>query len=144
MIERLRVRIPTGVAGEFSSPELTLCADSSSVSVPPRVTAVARKRPLSFCRKCRLQVTLKHAYTFDPKKLDQAVQAYCGSLSGNELTRKPSGNTLSQSSQLAEPLWTDPGQKSGISVRKPPPLTSGYFDWQETRYRHVGDDHHHC
>ena len=24
--------------------------------------------------------------------------------------------TLSQSSQLAEPLWTDPGQKSGISV----------------------------
>ena len=28
MIERLRVRIP---AGEFSSPELTLCADSYSV-----------------------------------------------------------------------------------------------------------------
>ena len=26
--------------------------------------------------------------------------------------------TLSQSSQLAEPLWTDPGLKSGISVRK--------------------------
>ena len=24
--------------------------------------------------------------------------------------------TLSQSSQLAEPLWTDPGLKSGISV----------------------------
>ena len=26
--------------------------------------------------------------------------------------------TLIQSSQLAEPLWTDPGLKSGISVRK--------------------------
>ena len=26
--------------------------------------------------------------------------------------------TLGQSSQLAEPLWTDPGVKSGISVRK--------------------------
>ena len=26
--------------------------------------------------------------------------------------------TLSQSSQLAEPLWTDPGLKSGISVRE--------------------------
>ena len=26
--------------------------------------------------------------------------------------------TLGQSSQLAEPLWTDPGLKSGISVRK--------------------------
>ena len=29
----------------------------------PRVTAVARKRPRSFCRKCRWQVTAKHAYT---------------------------------------------------------------------------------
>ena len=35
MIERLRVRVPAGAAGEFSSPELTLCADSFSVSVPP-------------------------------------------------------------------------------------------------------------
>ena len=29
-----------------------------------------------------------------------------------------SGNTRSQSSQLAEPLWTDPGLKSGISARE--------------------------
>ena len=29
----------------------------------PRVTAVARKRPRSFCQKCRWQVTAKHAYT---------------------------------------------------------------------------------
>ena len=28
VIERLRVRIPAGAAGEISSPELTLCADS--------------------------------------------------------------------------------------------------------------------
>ena len=28
-----------------------------------RVTAVARKRPWSFCQKCRWQVTPKHAYT---------------------------------------------------------------------------------
>ena len=28
------------------------------------------------------------------------------------------GNIRPQSSQLAEPLWTDPGLKSGISVRK--------------------------
>ena len=27
-------------------------------------------------------------------------------------------NIQSQSSQLAEPLWTDPGTKSGISVLK--------------------------
>ena len=28
MIERLRVRIPAGAAGEFSSPGSTFCADS--------------------------------------------------------------------------------------------------------------------
>ena len=41
-----------------------------------------------------------------------------GTLSGKELTSSSSGNTRSQSSQLAEPLWTNPGVKSGISVRK--------------------------
>ena len=35
VLERLRVRIPAGAAGECSSPESTLCADSYSVSVPP-------------------------------------------------------------------------------------------------------------
>ena len=35
MIEKLRVWIPAGVAGEFSSPELILCADSYSASIPP-------------------------------------------------------------------------------------------------------------
>ena len=38
MIERLRIRIPAGAVGEFSSPELTSCADSYSVSVPPPVS----------------------------------------------------------------------------------------------------------
>ena len=45
-------------------------------------------------------------------------KAYCGNLSGNELTRNSLENSRSQSSQLAEPLWTDPGLKSGIIVRK--------------------------
>ena len=35
VIGRLRVRIPAGAAGECYSPELTLCAESYSVSVPP-------------------------------------------------------------------------------------------------------------
>ena len=35
VIERLRVRIPAGAVGEFSSPESTLCAESYWVSVPP-------------------------------------------------------------------------------------------------------------
>ena len=68
------------------------------------------------------QVTSKHAYTLDPTKSEwadyTAIQALFGNLSANELTRNSSGNTRSQSSQLAEPLWTDPGLKSGISVRE--------------------------
>ena len=39
-----------------------------------------------------------------------------GTYQENELTRNLSGNTRPQSSQLAEPLWTDPGVESGISV----------------------------
>ena len=68
------------------------------------------------CQKCRWQVTPKHMYTLDPSKSEWAdyatVQAECGNLSGNELTRNSSGNTGSQSSQLARPLWTDPGLNS--------------------------------
>ena len=87
-----------------------------------RGTTVARKRPRSFCPKRRWQVTPEHAYTLNPKKSEwadyAAVQALFGNLSGNELTRNSSGNTRSQSFQLAEPLRTDPGLKSGISVRE--------------------------
>ena len=39
-----------------------------------------------------------------------------GAYQGNELKRNWSGNDCSQSSQLNEPLWTDPGLKSEISV----------------------------
>ena len=47
-----------------------------------------------------------------------AVQASYGNLSGNEVTRNSSGNARSQSSQLAEPLWSDLGLNSGISGHK--------------------------
>ena len=64
----------------------------------PRVTAVECKIPRSFCQKCRWQVKPKHAYTLDTSKSEwadyAAVQAECGNLSGNELTRNSSGNTL--------------------------------------------------
>ena len=87
--------------------DLILWADSYSVSVPPRVTAMARKRPRSYCQKCRRRVTPKHAYSLDPTKSESAdyaaVQVQWGNLSGNELTHNSSGNTLPQSSQLSEP-----------------------------------------
>ena len=60
VIERSRVRIPAGTAGEFSSPGSTLLF---WYQFHPRVTAVASKRSRSFCQKCRWQVTAKHAYT---------------------------------------------------------------------------------
>ena len=41
-----------------------------------------------------------------------------GAYQGNKLTSNSSGNTQPQSSQLTEPLWTDPGLKSGIGVHK--------------------------
>ena len=80
------------------------------------------KDPGHSAKKCRWQVTPKYTYTLDPMQPEwadyAAVQALPGNLSGNELTRNSSGNTRLQPSQLAEPLWTDPGLKSGISVRK--------------------------
>ena len=63
----------------------------------PHVTAVACKRPRSFCQKCRWQVMPKHTYTFDPSKSEwadcAAVLGECWNLSGNELTCNSSGNT---------------------------------------------------
>ena len=89
----------------------------------PRVIAVARKRPRSLCQKCGWQVAPKQAYTLDAVKSEWAdyvaVQAHCMNLSGNELTRVSSRNFQPQSSQLAEPLWTDPGLWGGISARSP-------------------------
>ena len=88
----------------------------------PCFTAVARKRTRSFCQKYRWQVSSKYAYTLDPSKSEladyAAFQVECWNLSGNELTRNLSGNIRSQSSQLVEPLWTDPGLKSGVSFTR--------------------------
>ena len=97
-----------------------MCADSYSVFVPPPCYRNDTYNTPVILPK--VQVTPKKAYTFDPTKLQwadyAAVQAKCGNLSGNELTRNSSENASSQSSQLAEPLWTDQGLNGGISVRK--------------------------
>ena len=56
----------------------------------PHITALACKRPRSFCQKCSWQVTSKHVYTLDPLKSEwadyAAVQTECGYPSENELT----------------------------------------------------------
>ena len=122
MIERLRVRIPVGAAGEFTCLESTLCADSYSVSVAPPVLPQWHAKDPAFCQTCRWQVIPKYAYILDQTKSEwadyAAAQAWCGNLSGNKLTRNLSGDFRPQSSQFAEPLRTDPSIKSGISVRE--------------------------
>ena len=70
---RDRVRIPAGAAREFFSPESTLRTDLIRCPFHPRVTAVACKRPRSFCKKCRWQATPKDAYTIDQTKSEWAV-----------------------------------------------------------------------
>ena len=72
MIERLRVRIPAEVSGEFSSQNSLSVLTLIRCQFHPRVTAVARKRPRPFCQQCRWQVTSKHLYTLNPKKSEWA------------------------------------------------------------------------
>ena len=66
----LQVKCPAGMAGEFSSrlSVLTLIR----CPFPPYVTTVACKMPQSFFQKCRWQVSLKQADTFNPTKVDWA------------------------------------------------------------------------
>ena len=66
VIEWLRSRIPAEAAGEFSSSLSALIL----IRCPfhPRVTAVARKTPRSFCQNWGWQVTPKLTYTLDPTK----------------------------------------------------------------------------
>ena len=123
MIERLRVRIPAEAAGKKILHQSSHCVLTltCSVSVPlPCYDSLHVEDPDHSAKKCKWQVTPKHAYTLDPTKSEwadyAAVQAQCGNLSGNELTCNSSGKTRPQSSQLAEPLWTDPGQRGGISM----------------------------
>ena len=55
----------------------------------------------------------KHAYTLDPTKCMFSMGAY-PEMSSNTSCQ----GTYGQSSQLAEPLWTDPGLRSGITVHE--------------------------
>ena len=64
MTERSRVQIPAGAAGEFSSPGSTFCADSNfGIRSTPVLPQQHVKDPGHSAKKCRWQVTAKHAYT---------------------------------------------------------------------------------
>ena len=116
MIERLRVRISAGAAGEFSSLELTLCADAFSVSVPPSVLPQWHgKDPGHSARSAggRLHLNTHTSWT------QRSLSGQTMPLSRHSVRTYPETSshatcqgTLPQSSQLAEAMWTDPGLKS--------------------------------
>ena len=86
----------------------------------PRVTELAHKRPWSFCQKFRWQVTSKHI-PLTQRSLSGLIMPLSRHSVGTyreTSSQATHRGTLTHSSQLAEPLWTDPGLKSGISVRE--------------------------
>ena len=72
MIERLRVQIPAEAVGEFSSPELTVCADLFGVRSTPALPQWHVKDPGHSAKNA---VTPKHACTLDPTKSEWADYA---------------------------------------------------------------------
>ena len=65
--------IPGRTSGRlFFSRVSFLCLTLTRCPFHPCVTAVARKRPRSFCQKSRWQVTDKRACTLDPTKSERA------------------------------------------------------------------------
>ena len=64
LVERSRVRVPAGAAGEFFS--LGQLSVLTLISVPVRPPPPPPLYPpvsAAFCQNCRRQVTAKHAYT---------------------------------------------------------------------------------
>ena len=108
MIERLRIRIPAGEAGEFSSAESTLCADSYSASVSPPVLPQWHVKDPSHSAKSAgggLHLNRHTPLTKRSRNGLILLSRHCvGTYQGNEFIRNSSGNTSPQSSQLAEPL----------------------------------------
>ena len=113
MIERLRVRIPA----ELLQSQLCVLA---LIRYPfhPRVTAVAGKRSGHSAKSAGGRLHLNTHTPLTHRSRSGLTIPLSRHSVGNELTRNSSGNTRLQSSQLAEPPWTDLGLKSGISLRE--------------------------
>ena len=112
-----------------TSPELTFCANSYAVSVPPCVTTVAHKSPQAFCQMCRWQVTLKPAYTlahWSWSELIMLSRHNVGTSQGNELSCNAGARCRGQQRKC----WMD-SIKERTSLPKPELLTraSCRKDW---------------
>ena len=118
MIERLRVRIPAGAAGEFSSPESALCADLYGVRFIHVLLQWHVKDPGHSAKSAGGRLHINMHTRLSQRIRSGLTMPLCRHSVGTCHEMSSSGNTRPQSSQLAEPLWTDRGLKSGISVRE--------------------------
>ena len=118
----MRVRIPTGAAGESSSPGDSFCIRSLPVLPQWHIkglghSAKSAGRRLHINRHAPLTQRNRSGLTMLSRHSVRTCQ-------GNKVTRNSSGKTRLQLSQLDEPLWTDSGLNSGTGVRK---LISTFF-----------------
>ena len=81
------------------------------VMTPPAVKAT--RLPPNYLYACQdIYLSFHNHITLicrSPSELTTLSRYYVGTYGGNELTRNSSGDAHPQSSQLDEPLWTDPG-----------------------------------
>ena len=119
MIERFRVRIPAGGTGEFSSTELTFCADSYSVSVPrPVLPQWHVKDPGHSAKSAGGRLHLNTYTPFAQRSRNGLTKSSVGLYQETSSHGNSSGNTRLQSSQLAEQMWTDPDLPKSSHSRK--------------------------
>ena len=120
MIERLRVQIPAGAVGEFSSPELTLWADSlfgvPSISVLPQWHVKGTGHSATSADGRLHQQTHTPLIQQSQSGLTMLLSRHSVRTYQDTSSHATHLETLSQSSQLAEPLWTYSSLKSGISM----------------------------
>ena len=103
-VQKVAALIPNRSGGKFSSPRLTFCADLFQYSLLPHVTAVARKRLQSFCR--RLHLNMHTPLTWQSQsRLTMLSRHRVGTCKGMELTGSLSENACLQLPQLAGPPW---------------------------------------
>ena len=121
MIKRLRVPIPAGAAGEFFSPQLTLPADLIPCSFHPVLPQWQVKDPGHSAKSAGGRLHLNTYTPLTQRGRNGLTMPLCRHSVGSYPERSSHATcqgTSGQSSQLAEPLWTDPGPESEISARE--------------------------
>ena len=113
-----RIPTPDRSGGRISSQELSFRADSYLVPVPHLCYHSGTQETLVILQKVQMAGYIKTFTHHWPKQVRVGWLSCPGTVQepiwGNRLTRNLSGNARPLASQIAEPLWTDPGLRSGM------------------------------